>query len=55
MRLHDHLFTRAGLHPDQELTILGDDRVTYGEGAAHASRLAGAMAARGLPSGARVA
>lgn len=55
MRLHDYLDHRARLQPDQELAVLGSERLSCAEGASYAARLAGALAGSGLSSGARVA
>jgi fatty-acyl-CoA synthase len=55
MLLHDHLDYWARLQPDAEWVVLGEQRLSYGEGAARVDRLAGALARRGLPAGERVA
>ena len=55
MRLHDYLDYQAREQPDIEFAVQGDRRMTFGEAAAEANRLANAFVSAGLQIGDRVA
>ena len=54
MRLHDYLDYQAREQPDIEFAVQGDRRMTFGEAAAEANRLANAFVSAGLQIGDRV-
>jgi fatty-acyl-CoA synthase len=55
MRLHEFLDYWAGLQPDVEFAVFGDETLSYGEAAARSHRMARAFVAWGLEPGDRVA
>ncbi len=54
-RISDYLFHHAARHPERELAVLGDVRLTYREVAEHVRALSRALLERGVGAGDRVA